>query len=320
MPTADIRISTKLFAVGCSCGSSLYALVLYLFLETFFAQTLTTLTDNYHISHGVHDTIWIKIMVYVIFLLEVVQSGLMGADAYRIFGPGFGDLEVLDINHTDWFGVCFLGAIVAAIVQSFYTFRLWKFTRSWLVVGTIGMLVVVQLVTAFIQGVMSALLVTYSKLQERPANVAVWTISAAVCDLLIAVFMVYYLRKGRTGFNKTDRVISKLVRFSIETGIITALMAISLVVLFLVIRGKSYFEISARGLAKVYSNQLMMVLNSRERVKKSSHNVIESSSIPLPTFLRSSFVPGFAPNPNLEPDPGSKPSKLETQGMDGVSL
>ncbi|KAH8806654.1 hypothetical protein DL96DRAFT_628436 [Flagelloscypha sp. PMI_526] len=158
--------------IGATTAPHIYG---FLFNYTLLGALLVQVY-NYHVYHGVNDSYWMHIMVYLIFAMELLQSGLMGADIYRIFGSGCGDIDVLDINHTDWFGVCILGGIVAAIVQSFYTFRLYKFTKSLLVVGIIGTLIVIQLITAFIQGIMSALLVRYSSLQKRPANLIVWIV------------------------------------------------------------------------------------------------------------------------------------------------
>ncbi|KAH8832938.1 hypothetical protein DL96DRAFT_1552004 [Flagelloscypha sp. PMI_526] len=253
--------------------------------------------DNYNAHYSTNDPRWLKILVYIIFIFELVQSGLMANDAYLIFGAGYGelfphlwrnnpcseifigDLSVLAVNHTDWFSVCILGSVVAectGMVQGYYAFRLWNFTKSNLVLGVLAsirwlnhhQLTTIQVITGIIQGVKSHV-IPFSELQKDPRNLGVWIISAAICDIFIAGFMVYYLRRTKTGFVRTDRVIAQLVGFAIETGLITAIMAILLVVLFMAVEGRDYFEISAKGLAKVYSNQLMVVLNSRERVKAS---------------------------------------------------
>ncbi|KAH8813364.1 hypothetical protein DL96DRAFT_1625861 [Flagelloscypha sp. PMI_526] len=212
---------------------------------------------NAHYSRG--DPRWLKGLVYLIFAFELAQSGLMGNDA----DP--------DINHTDWLSVCILGSLVAgpaSNVQGYYAYRLWIFSRSYLVTSAIVSLSVVQTVTGVIQGIKSKLVVRFSKLQNDPRNLAVWIFSAAACDLLIAVCMEIdpshvAISDGTNWFVRTDRVISKLATFAIETGLVTALMALSFVILFMAVDGKDYFE----GLAKVYSNQLMVVLNSRQRVK-----------------------------------------------------
>lgn len=53
--------------------------------------------------------------------------------------------------------------------------------------------------------------------------------------------------------------ISKLVAFSIETGLATALFAFTLVFLFAAFPRRDYFEVCGKCLAKIYSNQLLLV-------------------------------------------------------------
>ncbi|KAJ7459768.1 histone acetylation protein-domain-containing protein [Mycena latifolia] len=56
--------------------------------------------------------------------------------------------------------------------------------------------------------------------------------SAAACDMLIGISLCYYLSKSRTGFSRTDNLISTLMTYSLTTGFLTGIVACLVVVTF----------------------------------------------------------------------------------------
>ncbi|KAF8308149.1 hypothetical protein DL93DRAFT_2087288 [Clavulina sp. PMI_390] len=70
--------------------------------------------------------------------------------------------------------------------------------------------------------------------QFKPVRVVViiWMVLAPVTDLFIAGLLVYFLRKSRTGFRKTDSMLNRLALLVIQTGAITALGAMLGLLLF----------------------------------------------------------------------------------------
>jgi hypothetical protein len=57
---------------------------------------------------------------------------------------------------------------------------------------------------------------------------------AAVCDILIAVAMVYFLSVRRTAFAKSRGLVNKLMLYSVESGALTSVCALAAMVTFLV--------------------------------------------------------------------------------------
>jgi hypothetical protein len=58
---------------------------------------------------------------------------------------------------------------------------------------------------------------------------------AAVCDVIIAVAMVYFLSSRRTGFAQSRSLVNKLMLYSVESGALTSICAVVVVVTFLVL-------------------------------------------------------------------------------------
>ncbi|EMD36318.1 hypothetical protein CERSUDRAFT_95652 [Gelatoporia subvermispora B] len=89
----------------------------------------------------------------------------------------------------------------------------------------------------------------------------VWLGGTALCDVLIASLMVYYLSRGRTGFKKTDSMINNLIRMTLETGL--SILSIFELCMFTIFQHNFFHLVPAFMLSKLYSNSLLVLLNNR---------------------------------------------------------
>ena len=90
----------------------------------------------------------------------------------------------------------------------------------------------------------------------------IWFVGTALCDILIATSTMYILKKKKTYFHSTSTLITKLVRVSVETGLICAACAILEVILFLAFTNDTFYMPMCASLSKLYSNSLLAVCPS----------------------------------------------------------
>jgi hypothetical protein len=204
-----------------------------------------------------------KAIVYILFISELSQTTIMSYFAYTIFGSGYGNLDVFDKSALEWFPVCILGSLVAGIVQGFYAHRLYVFSGSKIAGGIVALLALLQLGSGIGQGIISKLVTDRSNLTAKPTCVLIWLLSSAVCDLMIAGSMTFYLKRHRILSSHTKDAITRIVRYTVETGSITALVAIVQVIVFLAFPKNNFFETPSWTLGKLYSNNLLVLLNAR---------------------------------------------------------
>ncbi|KAJ7448363.1 hypothetical protein FB451DRAFT_1567285 [Mycena latifolia] len=204
-----------------------------------------------------------KAIVYTLFLLELVQTGIMSYFAYTIFGSGYGNTAVFDKSALEWFPVCILGSLIAGIVQLFYAYRLQIFSGSGIAGGAVALLAVLQIGSGIGQGVISKLATDRSNLSGKPICVTISLLSSALCDVVIAGSMTYYLKRGRLISARLKDAITRLVRYTVETGAITALVAVVQLIVFLAFPKNNFFETPSWTLGKLYSNNLLVLLNAR---------------------------------------------------------
>lgn len=90
-----------------------------------------------------------------------------------------------------------------------------------------------------------------------------WLSTSAAVDILVAISMTYFLLKRRTNFQQSRVLISHLIRLTVETGSLTAIVAIVDTTLFNTTKGTNFHSCLAIVLAKLYTNTLLVVLNNR---------------------------------------------------------
>lgn len=84
--------------------------------------------DNYHVSFP-HDSRTSKVVVYGVFLIELVQTFIMTRDCFITFATGFGDMESLNAMHLIWLSGPTMIGIGASLFVSFP--RLSAHSQTW---------------------------------------------------------------------------------------------------------------------------------------------------------------------------------------------
>ncbi|KAI0311871.1 hypothetical protein OF83DRAFT_1177158 [Amylostereum chailletii] len=186
-----------------------------------------------------------------------------------------------------------LGGIAILCVQIFYSWRIYMLRGGMRVFTIISVLVIPPIaITAFVANVyMSARMLTFSlepELLTLATPIEVSTIVTAVCDIFIAVSMVYVLAASRrrvraAGSPSTETVLTRLIAMTIETGTVTALgAAITSFVLFMAFRKSGFFIATTFAFPRLYPNSLMVSLNSsfyaRINDSRSLQNNVEKAS------------------------------------------
>jgi len=122
----------------------------------------------------------------------------------------------------------------------------------------------------FVTGVKVAILKLFIKKPELHWPALLWLLTSCVADLLITVTLVRSLSQRKTGFVVTDTVVDKIIRLTVQTGMITAVSAIGDVVSFLALPHTAINFLWDITLAKLYANCLMSTLNARATLMSSS--------------------------------------------------
>ncbi|PBK58838.1 hypothetical protein ARMSODRAFT_967440 [Armillaria solidipes] len=226
----------------------------------------------------------VKCLVYGIYIVEFVQTMFLTSDAFAALAYGFGDFEALTEVHSSWLVI---GAISASVGQGFYAYRIFILSRSRIVPAFVICVSLTSSVAAIITGVYIFQTDDLTKLNDRKTSISLGISCGgyALCDIVIAICMTYYLMRSNTGFRSTQILVTKLIRLIIETGSLTAVVALVIVILFLAFPHEIFFSTPSLLISKLYANSIYVVLNSRIRIMGGRDTYTSSTDMEITTTM-----------------------------------
>ncbi|KAF9458912.1 hypothetical protein BDZ94DRAFT_1269418 [Collybia nuda] len=231
--------------------------------------------------HFHNDKTWLKSFVYILFSLELIQTGLSTADAFHWFVYGFGNMNTLATAYISPIDAPIMNSLMAYMVQLFYGWRLWVLSKSRILVAVIVFIGGTQAIGGFVTGVLTAIDNRVSA-KEVP-SLTIWLAGSVVVDIIIAIGMTYYLLKARKSARltrRTDDVVLKIVRLTIETNTLSAGVAIITLVTYIAFPNDTLSFCPSYVLGKVYTNSVMVALNNRIYQSWKDSGVVSRHSYP----------------------------------------
>jgi len=208
------------------------------------------------------DKIWIKIFVAVLLFFDILNTACDAAYLYEALIVHFGDFTYLGV--VTWLfdtDPAITGFIVTA-VQSFFAWRIYVLTKNWIFPAVILATAITGGITAILTPVKVAREPFFIDLIAAKVTIIIWLSAEVLGDILITVILVTYLSKHKTGFERSDMLVDRIIRLTIQTGLITAVVATVNLLVYLLDPTGMHLLFNF-PLCKLYSNSLMSTLNSR---------------------------------------------------------
>ncbi|KLO06629.1 hypothetical protein SCHPADRAFT_683320 [Schizopora paradoxa] len=224
------------------------------------------------------DRLSIKMLVYGVYLIETAQTIIIIHDAFKAYAVGFGSFAAVESAQLEWLTTPTFTGIVSCSVQVYYAYRLSILSGMKIIPIFITATALVQGIAGVIQGVEAHLASSFTNFGTNVFNnsIAVWLIGSAVCDIIVAISMTIVLVRIDSQIAQTQAVISRLIRLVVETGCLTAFSATSAIVLYFAFPHNTYFGTLGLILAKLYSNSLLVIFNSRLRIVDGRSDMTDS--------------------------------------------
>ncbi|KAI5121761.1 hypothetical protein M0805_009572 [Coniferiporia weirii] len=214
----------------------------------------------------------LKGLVACIWIFELVHTVLVARSAYEMSVTNFGSFS--DFVETPFplaFSIVW-SATVSCTIQAFFAYRIRVMSQRWEIALVSWALSLVHFVNSAIATTkeldINNLLVFDDKWEWV---ITVPLVVGATNDVIIAAGLSYYLHRSRSGMPSTNKVIHRLILFTIQTGLVTSIFAIMMLIFFLAMSDDNFlwlciFVFLAKGY-KVYSNSLLATLNARSGLR-----------------------------------------------------
>ncbi|KAM5543843.1 hypothetical protein V8D89_002460 [Ganoderma adspersum] len=226
----------------------------------------------YHVSFP-NDRQLIQAAVYVIYLLDIFQSIVAASQAWQFLVVGWGRRINLEYPGWTFTALPIVSSLVSLGVQTFYAWRVWQLGRwrviPWIIVLTAltsaGAACAVAIRFAFTRSIISLHATSVF------VSVILWLGAAAVADILIMssmLWLLYAVKQRTRPFERSEFVVNRLIKLTVETGSACAIAALVQLGLFSGMpRTNIHLVLPTEALTivlrTVYSNTLMTSLNSR---------------------------------------------------------
>ncbi|KAJ6487143.1 hypothetical protein C8R47DRAFT_1277432 [Mycena vitilis] len=210
------------------------------------------------------DWFGVKLLVYSVVLAMTVCVCLNGVDVHLWYGIYFGQIQGLKDRHFSGIYSAFMSAIIAAIVQFFFCYRIVVIKHAaWPVSILIAAHSILQLIGGTAMGIIPYHSGVHSIKEE--VFIRLWLISSPVADILIAITMAYLLLRVEVDPSTRD-IVKDVVHIVLETNALSAIVAQVAVGLYFCF-DNDYFAAPIFMLPGIYSNTLLATLNHRAVIK-----------------------------------------------------
>lgn len=253
-------------------GPTLIGLGLSLSLYGVLIAQMSLYWRTYALTSDKKDKIWIRYLMLYLFGLETVMVFYdIEATASCLFSPTPALYTPEDSTNPLLSTNAILTVLLSTPVQMFLSWRIFTLSRSKLIAASI----IALAGTSLVSGMMTAsitprgVLPAEFQFSSDPSNIpmVVWLLSSALADILITVGLVAYLHPRKTGFASTDRLVARIIRLAIQSGMATTACAVAEGILVLEQKRLqlAFYLIPEFILSKLYVNSLFATLNAREK-------------------------------------------------------
>ncbi|KAI0713001.1 hypothetical protein C8Q72DRAFT_210630 [Fomitopsis betulina] len=253
-----------------------YIFIGLIFELLFYGVSLAQTVYYYH--EYPTDQFKIRALVAIVWVLDTVRTCCDLEFLWAYLVNAHADLAGLSAFTKPAVAEFFFAGLITLIVQLYYIYSIWHFmSAKWTRIGLTASMVLFALLS-FAGGLVSVYdftpdFLVAGTLDRMKIPASIQTVSAVVTDVYVAIALTIILRKKRTGFRATNSLISILVAFAIQRGVLTALMQLLHFATYI-----GTFNDGASNLTwalfhfpggKIYTNSFLAVLNIRHWLRES---------------------------------------------------
>ncbi|KAI0750590.1 hypothetical protein BC629DRAFT_1739463 [Irpex lacteus] len=213
--------------------------------------------------------VWVLESLHVAFCIHIVHTYFV----LSLRDPEHATKIIWSIGAT-----LILGALISIQIQGFYIWRIWRLGNQAIVSGALTVLLLFRNGLALASGGTICKFATFPDLLDKNGAHLQINLSVAVValtDLSITSVMAFYLYKG--SFHMSSRsskfMVTKLIKYAINTGAIAFLTTTGILIAFNVTRDNIIFLGFSEVIVKIYGNSMLAWLNARQRISEAATSV-----------------------------------------------
>ncbi|KAJ7704513.1 hypothetical protein B0H17DRAFT_1224618 [Mycena rosella] len=233
----------------------------------------------YYVGCAARDGKLYSFLVGMMVVLNVLEGVMDIHVLYRTIVTHYGDFQYFDMQTWTMWAEPGITALIGFLAQIFFIERCVRVTNySPYVIAGLSLLRDADVSTVALLSLGSGVAVSisfskvklFSLLAKIPIPIAFWLISTAVTDFTITAILCVALWRSRrnTSYTRTETVISKLIRLSIETSLVTAVVALANLGLYFGMITTAYHLLPQLSICRVYTITVLVTLMTRDALRR----------------------------------------------------
>jgi len=210
------------------------------------------------------DSWWINFVVMSVFSLDVVHTVVDMIGTYHRSITHFGDIVHIDLVTWTFVLPLACASAITFIVNHFFAIRILRFSSQRWLAAIIIMLAWATMLSTLATAIGYGIINSWSHSWKIEPALLTACGCAMTVDIVVSVALVYHLRQRKTGMERTDDILSRIVVFTVQTGIATTLSSLLILVLYLCYPDTTYITIFLAPHPKLYSVSVLSSLNMRQ--------------------------------------------------------
>ncbi|KAL5521940.1 hypothetical protein ACEPAF_1794 [Sanghuangporus sanghuang] len=222
--------------------------------------------------------------IYAIDTFQVCSSVSM---LWHYVVDNFANPTALAFSPWEYATLPIFSSLASVPIQHFMAFRIMRFSGSKLLFAFISFLSWAQAalaVTSAIQGVIHTSIESHKKIIPYADA---WLALSACCDASITAFLLYYLLRSRTGFERTDSIISTICTTTVKAAVPVTVLCILDLCFLTTTPNNNLHYMFALPVGRLLTNTLMSTLNERKHLRSQMENSTPNRGISLSALTTS---------------------------------
>ncbi|TDL18471.1 hypothetical protein BD410DRAFT_793171 [Rickenella mellea] len=239
---------------------------------------VTTVQVYMYWNRRFNDRVAIQGLVATVWTCEAVHTAFLWIYLYHLTVTFYGVPAKLAESHWTLNMSGFFDGFIGAVVQSYFAYRVLIVSGKWpisLISWTGSLLQCTGTFAVTALGFLTTL--------EQFAEKYGWLVKGVlvldvIVDIINTTALCYYLSKGRTGFHSTDRMIDTIILWTVETGLLTTIAALTMLIFDISLGTTAMWIGVSLFYAKLYSNSLLAALNGRDILRGKGVSTFDTTS------------------------------------------
>ncbi|KAJ7815367.1 hypothetical protein B0H14DRAFT_3476231 [Mycena olivaceomarginata] len=194
------------------------ALYIGVVFAALFQGILTVQAYIYYESFP-QDPWGLKSLLAVVWILDLVHLGLVGSVSWNVLVVNWGDKAVFLVKSIPLSTHIILVAIPTLMCPGFFLHRLVMDEKNAALIGVLTLGSIAVFVLDFYLTVKTLSSADPRDYQHDTAEIISMFSIGAATDLCIALTLVWYLQRGATGFDSTNFVVTRIIQYTVATGL-----------------------------------------------------------------------------------------------------